>query len=107
MSLLTAVAGGIYTWQHWQDGTVSMRIPTALSVVDFRRRLALLAARLAAIKSLGPARRRHECGAPPRRGVDMGAVLRLHAVLGTAENGLQQADAVAGEDLAVRPLGFG
>jgi Restriction endonuclease len=64
-----------------------------LTVVGFRRRLALLAARLAALSHAG----RHGAGMRvvrrPLRGVDMDAVLRLHAVLGTAENGLQQTDA--------------
>jgi hypothetical protein len=63
-----------------------------LTLVGFRRRLALLAARLAALGHAG----RHGAGrgvVRPRRGVDMDAVLRLHAVLGTAENGLQQTDA--------------
>jgi hypothetical protein len=31
----------------------------------------------------------------PQRGVDIDAVLRLHVALGTAENGLQQADSNA------------
>jgi restriction system protein len=63
-----------------------------LTLARFRRRLTLLAARLAPLTHAG----RHSAGSSgvrPRPGFDMDAVLRLHAALGTAENGLQQADA--------------
>jgi hypothetical protein len=63
-----------------------------LTLAGFRRRLALLTARLDPLSHAG----RHSAGmsvAHPHRGVDLAAVLRLHAALGTAENGLRQADA--------------
>jgi Restriction endonuclease len=63
-----------------------------LTLAGFRRRLALLATRLDPLSHAG----RHSAGMSvvhPHRGVDLAAVLRLHAALGTAENGLRQADA--------------
>jgi hypothetical protein len=63
-----------------------------LTLAGFRRRLALLAERVDALSHAD----RHGAGVRvvhPRRGVGMDAVLRLHAALGTTENGLRQADA--------------
>ena len=66
-----------------------------LTLARFRRRLARLVERLAPLSHAG----RHSAdinAVRPQRGVDIDAVLRLHVALGTAENGLQQADATPG-----------
>ena len=65
-----------------------------LTLARFRRRLARLGERLAPLSHAG----RHSAdvnAVRPQRGVDIDAVLRLHVALGTAENGLQQADSNA------------
>ena len=65
-----------------------------LTLARFRRRLARLAERLApSATPAGTAQTSTRCA--PQRGVDIDAVLRLHVALGTAENGLQQADSNA------------